>query len=181
MVDPATQRGRRGLTRRELIGASAVVAWTAPILLDSIASPAAAASGGLPTGCSYGFVVFTYSDHTYIMKIAQGSASCSFDNSTSNDSDMGTPEFPCGTHSYTGGNLHNNQIWQDGGPVSDAFPGPLTCDDLFSISGSTITRKTTAVDIIFGVSHHGGSGGWNGSKFFPVCPASSRSITLDCG
>ena len=52
---------------------------------------------------------------------------------------------------------------------------------LFLIQGSTITTKDVNVSIIFGVSHHGGSGGWNGSKFFPICPATSNSITLNCG
>ena len=54
---------RRGLSRRDMIRASAaagVTAWTAPMILDSFMSPAAAASGGLPTGCSYGLIVFTY-------------------------------------------------------------------------------------------------------------------------
>ena len=176
------RRTQAGLTRRQLIRMSAaagVAAWTAPVILDSLASPAAAASGGFPTGCSYGLIVFTYLKGTYIMKIQQGSASCSFDNSTSSDDDMGSPAFPCGDHTYTGGNTHGDQIWQDGAAVSDDVPGTLTCDQLFTVSGSTVTTDVDGVTIIFGVSHHGGSG-WNKSKFFPICPDFGGSITLDC-
>ena len=57
----AKRRGARGLTRREMIRASAVAgaaAWTAPVIIDSLVSPAAAASGGLATGISHIDVVF---------------------------------------------------------------------------------------------------------------------------
>lgn len=50
----------RGLTRREMIRASAAAgaaAWTAPVIIDSLVSPAAAASG-LATGISHIDVVF---------------------------------------------------------------------------------------------------------------------------
>jgi hypothetical protein len=45
---------RRGLSRRDMIKASAaagVAAWTAPVIIDSLVSPAAAFSGTLPPGC----------------------------------------------------------------------------------------------------------------------------------
>lgn len=44
----AERRERRGLSRRDLIKASAIAgaaAWTAPVIVDSLASPAAAGSG----------------------------------------------------------------------------------------------------------------------------------------
>ena len=46
---------RRGLSRRDMIRASAaagVVAWTAPMIIDSLTSPAAATSLTPPCGCS---------------------------------------------------------------------------------------------------------------------------------
>jgi hypothetical protein len=55
-----TGRGARGLTRREMIRASAVAgaaAWTAPVIIDSLASPASAGSV-LATGISHIDVVF---------------------------------------------------------------------------------------------------------------------------
>ena len=65
--------------------------------------------------------------------------------------------------------------------VTDA-PGMLThpVPSQYWISNAR-SPKDVNVSIIFGVSHHGGSGGWNGSKFFPICPATSNSITLNCG
>jgi hypothetical protein len=54
------RRSARGLTRREMIRASAVAgaaAWTAPVIIDSLVSPAAAGSG-LATGISHIDVVF---------------------------------------------------------------------------------------------------------------------------
>ena len=63
MADDVVQGERKGLSRRQMIKASAVAgaaAWTAPVIIDSLASPAAAPSGGLPTGCSYALIVFTY-------------------------------------------------------------------------------------------------------------------------
>ena len=177
--------GGEGMTRRQLIRASlvaGVAAWTAPTIITSLASPAAAASGGggLPTGCSYALIVFTYKGGTYIMKIEKGSSSCAFENSTSDDSDMGSA-FPCGGHEYTGGKNHGKQIWQDGAAVSAAVPGSLTCSDLFTVSDNVVTTNSVAVNIIFGVSHHGSTGGWNDSHFFPICPDYSGTITLDCG
>lgn len=50
---------RRGLSRRDMIKASAAAgaaAWTAPVILDSLASPAAAATFTPPCGCH--FVLF---------------------------------------------------------------------------------------------------------------------------
>src|SRR5262249_20683890 len=54
---------RRGVSRRDLIkgaAAAGVVAWTAPIIIDSLSSPAAAASGAAGAGlpCSWAYVFF---------------------------------------------------------------------------------------------------------------------------
>src|SRR5207244_3981916 len=92
------------------------------------------------------------------------------------------PAFPCGAHTYTGGNCHSNQIWQDAGPVSTALPGGTVCDNLFTITNCVVTVKNAATtQIIFAVSHHGPASGWNGSKFYPICPASPTTVTLNCG
>jgi len=68
-------RSQQGLTRREMIRAAAVAgaaAWTAPVIIDSLASPAAAFTP--PTGCFY----FTFNG-----------GSCSFDN-----------QSPCGDDTH---------------------------------------------------------------------------------
>src|SRR3954454_10784182 len=52
---------RRGLSRRQMIKASAVAgaaAWTAPVIIDSLARPAAAASNA-PIPCSWFYLLFT--------------------------------------------------------------------------------------------------------------------------
>ncbi len=181
MADVLEQGERRGLSRRDMIKASAVAgaaAWTAPAIIDSLASPAAAASGGLPTTCSYALVVFNYNGSgPYIMKIAQGSASCTYTNSTSNDSSFNS--YSCNGHTYQGGSAYGAVIQQDGVTVP-TLSSP-TCDSLFTVQGSTIVRDTSLVTLLFAVSHHGGSGGWQGSKFFPACPgAGATSVTVNC-
>jgi hypothetical protein len=174
--------GSEGIDRRTLIKSAAVAgaaAWTAPVIIDSLASPAAATSGALPTGCSYALVVFLYNGAgPYIMRIQQGSASCTFSNSTSSDSSFNS--FPCNGHTYQGGAADGAVIQQDGTTVP-TLSSPPTCDSLFTVQGSTIVRDSSQITLLFAVSHHGGSGGWQGSKFFPVCPSTSAaSVTVDC-
>jgi hypothetical protein len=156
-----------------------VAAWTAPAIIDSLSSPAAASSGTLPTGCSYALFVFSSSGQgPYIGRIDQGSASCTFTNSTSNDSSFNS--YVCNGHTYQGGSAYGSVIQQDGATVPGYNVG--TCDQLFTVQGSTIVEDSPGTaTIVFAVSHHGGSGGWQGSKFFPVCPApSDTSVTVDC-
>src|SRR3954469_24181021 len=87
MADVVEPGERKGLSRRDMIKASAVAgaaAWTAPVIIDSLSSPAAAASGALPTGCSYAlFVFYVNGNGPYIGRIDMGSASCQFVNGTS--------------------------------------------------------------------------------------------------
>ena len=59
-IDPDITEGddKRGLSRRTMIkraAAAGAIAWTAPVILDSLSSPAAAVS--VPAGC-YGYVFF---------------------------------------------------------------------------------------------------------------------------
>jgi len=171
-----------GFSRRQMIKASAIAgaaAWTAPVIIDSLASPAAASSGALPTGCSYALFVFYVSGQgPYIGRIQQGSASCTFTNSTSNDSSFNS--YACNGHTYQGGSTFGAVIQQDGVTVPGYNVG--TCDQLFTVQGSTIVEDVPGTaTIVFAVSHHGGTGGWQGSKFFPVCPApTDTSVTVDC-
>jgi hypothetical protein len=182
MAGDVEQGSRDGLSRREMIKASAVAgaaAWTAPMIIDSLTSPAAAASGGaLPTSCSYALIVFTFGGNTYVMKIQSGSASCAGDDSTSSDSEMSS--FPCGGHTYDIPVTHI--VRQDGSAITPYPGGSAACDALFTVSGSTITRDNAGVTILFAVSHHGPpGGGYLGSKFYPACPASPSSVTVNCG
>ena len=84
------------------------------------------------------------------MKIAMGSASCTFVNSTSNDTSFSG--FACHGHTYQGGKLYDQKIQQDSVDVEVPTPPP-TCDSLFTVSGSTITRDSAfPLTIIFAVS-----------------------------
>ena len=170
--------------RRTMIKGAAlagVAAWTAPVILGSLTSPAAAGSGGgLPTTCSYALVVFKYgAAGPYIMKIAQDSASCSFTNSTSNDTSFNS--YSCGVYQYRGGRDYGAKIQysSDGGKSYrnvSVYPSG-TCDKLFTVSGTTITRLDANASIIFGTSH-------SGNAFRNVCPSGgggSSSVTVECG
>lgn len=168
------------IDRRTLIkgaAAAGVAAWTAPVILDSLTSPAAAASGGLPTTCSYALVVFKYySSGPYIMKIDRGSASCTFDNSTSNDASFSS--IACGSYRYRGGKDYGKKVQYSADGGSHWFNVPVyptgSCDSFFTVTGTTITRDTSNVSIIFAVSHYG-------AAFHTVCPSSSASVTVLCG
>jgi hypothetical protein len=64
MADVEAQDGRKGLSRRDMIKASAAagaVAWTAPVIIDSLSSPAAAVSGctGTSVTMSWIYILFT--------------------------------------------------------------------------------------------------------------------------
>ncbi len=184
MAEVEEQGGSKGLSRRQMIKASAIAgaaAWTAPVIVDSLSSPAAAASGSFPTGCSYAlFVFYVNGAGPYIARVGLGESVCSFSNSTSNDDQF--TAYSCNGHTYAGGNgTFNDMIWQDGTAVP-VYPGPQSCTDFFTIQGSTIVEKQPAVaTIVFSTSHHGGSGGYQGNKFFPVCPTpASESVTVDC-
>ena len=168
-----------GIGRRELLKRGAIVsagAWTAPVILDSFLSPAAASSISFPSGCSYGLIVFTYNGQgPYIVRISENQTTCTSANGTSNDDSF--TGFTCGADTYQGNVGHSQTIDRNGTAVP-AFPG--TCSDLFSVSGSTYTTKVSGITILFGVSHHGPSSGYQGTKFYPVCGNGAQSMTLNC-
>lgn len=172
---------RSGVSRRVLIKRAAAVGglvWTAPVLIDSLASPAAAGSkGGYP--CSYIMVVFQICNHdgtfgnTYAAKYNNGASVCS-GNTTSGDETWGP--YSCNSHTYTEGS--STQVVQDG--VS--LPGPPlgSCTGYLTLSGRTVTAASN-VRILFALAH---DGSYSPSKFKPVCPVLScgNSVTgPDCG
>lgn len=174
----------REFDRRTLIRGAAVAgaaAWTAPMIIDSLVSPAAAASGGaFPTTCSYALVVFKYgAAGPYVMKIDKGSASCSFTNSTSNDTSFSS--YACGVYKYRGGSSYGAKVQyssDNGAHWSNVPAYPTgTCDSLFTVGGTTVTVDNSSVSIIFATSHYG-------NAFHNVCPSGgggASSVTLQCG
>ena len=79
--------GREGVDRRTLIKGAAVAgaaAWTAPMIVDSLISPAAALSGGINlSGPSYAMIVFDKGGSRYVLKITK--SSCANTNDFSGD------------------------------------------------------------------------------------------------
>ena len=119
-VPRATER--RGLSRRQMIKASAVAgaaAWTAPVIIDSLASPAAATSGCKP----------------YWVKLTSGGA-C---NSNCFGSGSGV-DFPLGGNPVGSGNNPDAAKW--GG--SCAYPGDCGNGD----GGDGDTRMPSSVTAV---------------------------------
>jgi hypothetical protein len=165
------------IKRRAMIKASmaaGAAAWIAPIIIDSIDSPAAAETPhGLPTSCSYALVVFTFQGHTYVMKIESGLATCAGDDTTSNDTSF-TQVCGANTFSSVNGMGGSSGLLENGSPISTALPNP--CNDMFLVSGDTVSVKPFyqgSVLIIFGVSH-------TSNQFFPQCVNNGNSVTFTC-
>jgi hypothetical protein len=165
------ERGnRRGMSRRELIRNAAgagVVAWTAPLLIESIASPSASLSDGFP--CSYASIVYTVNGSgPFAAKINQFTSTCdTSDNSTSSDA----PGFSnaCGGHTYSNG-CSGNKMCQDGSAVP---AGGGSCP--FTVSGGHVTANA-GVSILFAAIHNGSC-----TNHFcaPIC-GPTTSFTTTC-
>jgi hypothetical protein len=153
-----------------MIRASAVAgaaAWTAPMIVDSLASPAAAASvtcGPGTPNLSYGIIVYRIASTYFTVKIA--GATCTATNATSADANDAL-NFTCGDLTFTnpGGvvtvngtatsvgdctkiNIQNNRGWVTANGVDIVFafahdgsfndkPGKISC--FFCASGSCAT------------------------------------------
>jgi len=157
--------GRSGLSRRALIkGAVAVggVAWTAPVVIESLVSPAGALSpeGNYP--CSYITVVYRVGGTVYADKF-DSSGGC-LGNTTSG---TGQNAFTvlCNGVSYTNTiSGSGNAIGPVGGP---AYPSYGSCSSVLSASGRTITA-TGGATILFAAAHDGSYSTIN--KIMTVCP-----------
>jgi hypothetical protein len=137
-----------GLSRRQMIKASAVAgaaAWTAPMIVDSLASPAAAASGcgpGTPN-LSYGIIVYQIGSTYSTLKIAGNT--CSATNGTSGDA-SGALDFTCGSLTFTnpGGTVTVNGTATSVGDCSK-----------ITIHNSSGWVSANGVDIVFAFAHDG--------------------------
>jgi hypothetical protein len=106
MADVVEQGERRGLSRRDLIKASAAAgaaAWTAPVIIDSLASPAAAASGcsGSSVTLSWIWILYTVGGNYYITGFSNGDTACDVGGSNPH----GAICDPCGANSFTLGDF----------------------------------------------------------------------------
>lgn len=153
----ASDDQRRGISRRTLIrraAATGAVAWTAPVIIESLTSPAAAVTGGFP--CSYATIVVSRPDPNnanktlfFAVKVVHNAMSCTLTNATSGDGTFPTVDCPSGT--YTRGSGSGNPILRNG----TAVPADSSCP--VTVSGGVITA-TGNNTIVFAIAHDGGCG-----------------------
>ena len=167
-----THDQREGISRRSLIkraAATGAVAWAAPTIIDSIASPAAAITGGFP--CSYVTIVYTLNGTgPFAIKIIQDATTCQLTNATSGD---GTFTASCGGVTYDNNSGAGNPIRGDG----TVIPAGASCP--FTISGGQVTAGA-GVSILFAIVHQGNCPGGTGNFCAPICGPATQ-ITANCG
>ena len=81
MADEVEQGERNGLSRRQMIMASAAAgaaAWTAPVIVDSLSSPAAAVSAqcGSSLTCSWIYVLYLVDGVYYVSGFNLSGTTC---------------------------------------------------------------------------------------------------------
>jgi hypothetical protein len=174
---------REGLSRRDLIRASALAgaaAWTAPVIIDSLASPAAAesvASQRASVPCSWIYLVWTPDGGTTInytgFKNGDTGSTCT---PSSVPAPHGAPECqscPGTGVSYqllngTGAPVPMNYTKTENGcPLSSPLPAASvqSCSGLFSLDGSGHITATGGITIL-------GATGFTGNTFYYACPNS---------
>jgi hypothetical protein len=163
----------KGLSRRDLIRASALAgaaAWTAPVIIESLASPAAALSGGGAFPCSYASIVFTVGGAgPYAVKFNNASTTCSDDNGTSGDATFSTT---CSGSTYSN-TCSGDSICKDGTVVTP-YAGP--CPFTYSSSTHQVTSTISDISILFVAVHDGSCAG-----HFCLGCAPGSSFTVSSG
>jgi hypothetical protein len=142
-----------GVDRRTLIKGAAVAgaaAWTAPMIVDSLASPAAAASATCGPGTpnlSYGIIVYRIGSTYYTVKVAGNS--CTATNSTSGDV-SGCLNYTCGSETWTnpGGTVTRNGVATSVG----------NCSNITIHNSSGWVSANNGVTIVFVFAHDGSFG-----------------------
>ena len=184
MSDVVEQGERRGLSRRDMIKASAVAgaaAWTAPVIIDSLASPAAAISGGINfTGASYAIIVFDKGGVRYVLKIGGNNpTTCTktagFSGDVADNANIGTCKGT--TFRIDGGDLEaasGTAIQVDTG--SD-------CSTLFHTFDDTV-EADPSITLVFGVAHAGSCSGNNAGgpsiDKLSIVSAATNTINFSC-
>jgi hypothetical protein len=182
VADPAIGRSRRGMTRRDLIKASAIAgaaAWTAPVIIDSLASPAAAQTGQpeifrASVPCSWIYLIWTPDGGTTInytgFKNGDTGSTCTKSANpgpiTDCQSCPGTGiSYQLGVGSPTPPMSYTKT--EDDCPLSSPLQATnvQSCTGLFSLDGSGLITATGGVTIL-------GSVGFTSNTFFYSCPNS---------
>ena len=169
-------RPRRGLTRREMIRASAVAgatAWTAPVIVDSLASPAAAASSS-PVSCSWFYVVYMKPGSSTVWWTSANNSSTVCNNAApANNS--GTRTKTCYGVTYTLPDDNHPIPTYDTGSGAVAATNDPNCSSYIMISGSTLTAKGGAT-LLAAWSHPGSD------SVCSACPSTTANNSVGvCG
>jgi hypothetical protein len=179
-----------GMSRRDLIKASAAaagVAWTTPMLIDSMSSPAAAQTGPgiLSTGinCSKALVFFTIPGSTTVyiagFQDIPGCQTCDCFGNWSDQNLGAVGQQPCQHACFScGGTIFRVNVGTtnagtttacDGGTFTQASTlAAGLCDTYLQYGGGTVTGKNGAVIL--------GAMGFGGDHLNGYCP-SGNSIT----
>jgi hypothetical protein len=155
MADVVEKGSGRGLSRRDMIKASAVAgaaAWTAPMIVDSLTSPAAAASNPHNYACSKGYVFYKIAgdSNVYYTGFKTGTPACN----------------QCGANGAEPDLLFNTSTCATGGDVGCFWKGDVsgTC-----ASNTTLLKWSTTVCAANGA-------GMNNTVFDSNC---SAHVSLD--
>ena len=165
---------RPGIGRRTLIkraAATGAVAWAAPTIIGSIASPAGAVTGGFPATCSYMILVLQTPTGTCAVKVVAGATSCTNENNTSADN---TFSASCGGHTFTN-SCSGTAICQDNVVVPACTSA---CPSAVTVSGGTVTVNPPNT-LVFAVAHAGSCSGGPGTHFCPAC-CGGNQCTAGC-
>jgi len=174
-----------GIDRRRLLKIGATTAWVAPVVVTSLASPAAAASTTIiGTACSYVLVVYKNNSTgtKYIAALENGVPTCTFRDTVSGDVDTGDVNTalagnPCAAN-YS---LVGNQLRYSGAAIASEGVCRI------SYVGQTISI-TAGYSILFTLDHngtHSGCGAGNlaipgENKVRYTCSTGTSSVSTCC-
>jgi hypothetical protein len=183
MAEEIQQDEGKGLSRRQMIKASAVAgaaAWTAPMIIDSLASPAAAASVPGSVACSKDIVFFTIPTDpgtVYITGYQNSCVGCGcFGNwSASNLAPNGFRCFTCGSVTYRVNPGLNNAATGAtcAGATTAAVPmTSATCNNWLTVTNGNVTGINGAV-VLAAIA-------FEGNVVYGFCPSGNTISFGNC-
>jgi hypothetical protein len=176
--------GSAGIDRRALIKGAAVAgaaAWTAPMIIDSLASPAAAASQKCTFKCSAVYVYYSFNGSVYYTAFQNGQTGC-------NHCKAGTINLcqVCGGNAFYGGSVagsgcgsNNHNLFYTLGAASCPGGAPTgmtqalgdaSCAShvILSADGHTLSPGTGVALL--------GAFAFSGGSWFGACPDDTGNI-----
>jgi hypothetical protein len=181
MADVVEQGERKGLSRRDMIKASAAAgaaAWTAPVIVDSLASPAAAVTGNTGILCSKSLVFFSFGGVVYIAGYQDNACQtcgCFGNFSSSNLNNLPCACVTCNGVTYRIGVGTTTATY--GATCASAATVPTvsnypTCEQYLAASGGgTVSAAQAGVTILAAI-------GFGGNTLNGYCPSSNQITGL---